>query len=252
MILYFSATGNSKYIAVKIAEELNDNAYNIEEYIKIGKYDFDLQDEKYFGIVNPTYFFGLPKIVEDYFNTVVFNNTDGVYCFNIATYGTSTGAANKYMGEILKRKGLILKGRFGIKTVDTWTPMFDLTNKEKIKKKENKIAKQIIAVSERIKRQKNCCYNGFGLPKWIADLYHNGNYVDGGKTDKFKVANDCISCGLCERQCPSRAIEMKDGKPVWIKEKCNLCLRCLHRCPEFAISYGEKSKMHGQYFNDMK
>ena len=29
-------------------------------------------------------------------------------------------------------------------------------------------------------------------------------------------------------------IEMRDGKPVWVKGKCVMCLGCLHRCPKFA------------------
>ena len=43
---------------------------------------------------------------------------------------------------------------------------------------------------------------------------------------------------------------MKDKKPMWVKEQCALCLGCLHRCPKFAIQYGNgKTKQHGQYKN---
>lgn len=43
------------------------------------------------------------------------------------------------------------------------------------------------------------------------------------------------------------AIEMQDKRPVWVKEKCTMCLGCLHRCPKFAIQYGKNTKQHGQY-----
>ena len=42
---------------------------------------------------------------------------------------------------------------------------------------------------------------------------------------------------------------MRDKKPVWVKDKCVMCLGCLHRCPKFAIQYEDKTKTHGQYTN---
>ena len=44
-------------------------------------------------------------------------------------------------------------------------------------------------------------------------------------------------------------LEMKDGKPVWVADKCVMCLGCLHRCPKFAINYGKNTQKHGQYTN---
>ena len=43
-----------------------------------------------------------------------------------------------------------------------------------------------------------------------------------------------FGCGLCAKKCPVQAIEMRDGKPVWVKDKCVMCLGCLHRCPKYA------------------
>lgn len=86
----------------------------------------------------------------------------------------------------------------------------------------------------------------------MAKIYRKISYNNGGNTSKFKVSNKCIGCELCARRCPSNAIEIIDGKPTWIKEKCNLCLRCLHYCPKFAIIYGKQTEKHGQYVNKMK
>jgi|GEM_PF-4447285 len=69
---------------------------------------------------------------------------------------------------------------------------------------------------------------------------------------------------LCEREPQERksipdcmragefSFSMENKKPVRSKEKCTLCLGCLHRCPVFAIQYGKHTKAHGQYVNHMR
>lgn len=53
MILYFSATGNCKYVAVRLSEVLNQEPIAITDCIREGRYAFE--DES-IGIVSPTYY----------------------------------------------------------------------------------------------------------------------------------------------------------------------------------------------------
>lgn len=64
MILYFSATGNGKYISEQIAERTNETCMSIVDCIREDKYSF--YDEEIIGIVVPTYFWRLPRIVAEY------------------------------------------------------------------------------------------------------------------------------------------------------------------------------------------
>jgi formate hydrogenlyase subunit 6/NADH:ubiquinone oxidoreductase subunit I len=53
----------------------------------------------------------------------------------------------------------------------------------------------------------------------------------------------CISCGLCSRDCPAKAIEMieLDGKkrPLFLLDKCIFCYQCAESCPKNAIQSSE-------------
>lgn len=84
----------------------------------------------------------------------------------------------------------------------------------------------------------------------ITSMVSNTMFERDRRTKNFFLVDGCTGCGLCASKCPAQAIEIRDGKPVWVKEQCELCLRCLHHCPQFAIQYGDgKTREHGQYRN---
>ena len=58
---------------------------------------------------------------------------------------------------------------------------------------------------------------------------------------KFYVTDACISCGKCERVCPTENVRLENGRPVWGK-KCTHCMACICRCPAEAIEYGKHSR----------
>nr|WP_330392038.1 EFR1 family ferrodoxin [Acetitomaculum ruminis] len=56
-----------------------------------------------------------------------------------------------------------------------------------------------------------------------------------GYTDKLKISDNCVGCGLCSRECPMQNIEIKNGKAV-SNNQCTMCYRCIILCPKQAIT----------------
>ena len=101
MILYFSATGNGKYIAEQIAEKTDEKCMSIVDCIREDKYCFS--NEKIFGMVVPTYFWRLPRIVAEYLGKLRIENCG--YTFFLASYGTTTGEAGSMAKKIMAHNG---------------------------------------------------------------------------------------------------------------------------------------------------
>ena len=250
MIFYFSATGNSEYVAKRIASEINEETVSITDCVKNSTFSFAVKKSEKVGFVTPTYFLGLPVIVREFLEKLdlVIEGPHEPYVYHLATFGTTTGHANKMVENHIDRIGLSLNGRFCVPMPDTWTPVFNLSDKAKVEKINSKAEKHIKNVCKKVREEERGDFNRHKVPAPLARLYYS-IYEKSRKTGNFTVEDGCIGCGLCEKICPVNAIELQDRKPVWVKDKCVLCFGCLHRCPRFSIQYGGKTQKHGQYVN---
>jgi NAD-dependent dihydropyrimidine dehydrogenase PreA subunit/flavodoxin len=249
MIFYFSATGNCKYVGSRIARNTNDEMVSIADCMKNERFSFSIQQKEAIGIISPTYSFGLPAIVIKFLENLILTADGKPYVYFVGTYGTTPGQIGYFSNQYMKKKGYPFDAQFSVKMPDTWTPIFDLSNKEKVSKINDAAESQIDFLIDKIVKTESGDFMKNKVPRFAAKLLYKFEYDNMRKTNHFIVEDTCISCGLCEKKCPDNAIKMCDGKPVWMKEQCVMCLGCLHRCPKFAIQYGKNTKRHGQYTN---
>lgn len=242
MILYFSATGNCKHVTKRLIEALNQEAASIVDCIKESRYDF--KDEA-IGIVSPTYNWGLPSIVKEFLEKVKLK-TD--YLYFISTYGTTPGASDSMAKRAIKNRKI--DAFYSVRMADTWTPIFDLSTEEKVKKFTKNTEKEIDSLIERVKTREKNKKMSPRMPSLLVNYIAQPIYNRKVRlTSNFHVEDNCIGCGLCEKKCPVEAIKLENKRPIWVKNKCIMCLGCLHRCPKFSIQYGKNTKKHGQYTN---
>ena len=247
MIIYFSATGNNKYLAQRIAAE-DEQIISIIKCMDEEVYNIKVPHGEPLGIIVPTYFWGLPSMVDEFFSNTNINVDDDSYVYAIASYGTTSGnALGKIKGQ-LDKNGVKLNAQYTVKMPDTWTVFFDLSNQEEVDKQTSDVEKQLDVIIPSI-RNKESTSVGANIFYRISSIFSGLMYENSRKTKHLHVLDSCTGCMLCATDCPINAITIMEDKPVWTKDKCVMCLRCLHRCPAFAIQYDDKTQSHGQYTN---
>lgn len=240
MIYYFSGTGNSKHAAEKIASALNDSAVNVVDVIK--NKTFGSCDDEITGFVFPVYFWGLPEIIKRFAAMPEVKNALGKYVFAVITCGADTGMADKMLEKKLGRK---LDYSFSLKMPDNYVVMYDPCEKEKAKKYLRHADKELEIICkdvEECKKARKGSTNG-KLKSAFVSLF----YDPFRKTKKFFADEKCISCGICAKNCPDNAIEMQNGKPVWVKAECQHCTACINCCPKESIQFGKGTETRRRY-----
>lgn len=90
MIFYFSATGNSKYTAQRLAQATGDEAISILDW---GGRPVAASSGERLGFVTPDYCGGVPSVAADFLKTARFEVPADVETYLVVTYGNNSGAS---------------------------------------------------------------------------------------------------------------------------------------------------------------
>lgn len=244
MILYFSGTGNSAYVAHCIGEAIQDEVVNLFERIR--KKDMSaLTSETPWVIVVPTYAWRMPRIVRDWLKQTPLLGHRSIYV--VMTCGGSIGNAQQELRQLMKKKQLHFMGCASVIMPDNYIVMFDTPDQKTSAEMIQQAQPQIKTIIQTIQgHQCFLCPTITIKDRLSSSIINPLLYLAYIHTSKFYATDDCIGCGQCEKNCPLHTIEMKDDRPIWGKE-CTHCMACIHHCPKQAIEYGNNTKGRNRY-----
>lgn len=243
MILSFSGTGNSRYIAALLSKALGDEIVDLNPLVSAGPCTF--KSDKPYVVVCPTYCYSIPAPVNELLSRAEFRGSKEMYF--IMTCGAGIGGADYQNDKLCKSIGMRCKGTAKFVMPDNYLCMYEPSTYDEARSLVDSAPERLSPLTEKI---------AVG-----SDFDHGGNVVSGavssvsakafnafvGKPSKFHVSESCISCGLCEKNCPMRCISLKGGIPQW-KSGCIHCLSCICGCPNDAIDYGKATKGRRRHY----
>lgn len=251
MIYYFSATGNSKYVAERIGKAIGEEICSIETIPAT----IECREGETVGLIAPTNWLGASLLAREFLMKTKFQTASKNYFFYVATFGILPGASGEDARRLLTGQGIEMHASFSVHMPENFTPIFTANYKKDNSWVLEKCEKKIDRIIEQVKARKKGNHTCIRLPYFMRQIMSVLLSYE-QQTKRFRVDEEkCIGCSLCQNRCPVQAITMMPNKnnpeashPVWTKEKCAICLGCLHRCPANAINYGA-SKGKGQYLN---
>ena len=244
MILYFSGTGNSNYVAKRIADALGDALVNLNDRIKASDTSSVETGERVI-IVTPTYAWRIPRVVRDWLRKTELRGAKRSWF--VMTCGSEIGNADRYNHDLCTEKGLACMGTAQIVMPENYIAMFSAPQADKarqiVAKAEPSIDRAIAAIqsNQPFVPTRNNLYDRF-MSGPVNPIFYKF-FV---KANAFTASSACIGCGQCVKSCPMNNVAIKDGKPFWGRN-CTHCMACICYCPVSAIEYGKKSVGQPRY-----
>jgi len=226
MIFYFTGTGNSLYVAKQLDTEL----VSIPQAIKNKNQTYKADK---IGLVYPIYGHEAPFMVREFIKNAAFE-TD--YLFVVLTYGNRHGGAAELAQKMLEDCGKKADYIRTIKMVDNFLPGFDM--EEQIasapeKHIEENLAEIKAEVTDRVHKidevtdKDRVAHQEF--------LSRAGGMTGGVIGSIYTVSDQCIGCGICMKVCPGGCIHVENQRAVYGNGDCQMCMACIHHCPQKAI-----------------
>ena len=251
MIFYFTGTGNSLWVAKALAVALREPLVSIAEQLQTGKEELicPLREDEKILFVYPVHSWGPSIPVTRFVSRLKLTGYAEQPVYSVCTCGDECGYTADMLAKRLAARGIKQTAAYSVIMPNNYILMagFNVDSKDVEEQKLKEAPAQVEAIAEAICRHQNVnLYKKGSMPflksYFVYPLF--ANFATG--RNSFRATNACISCGLCEKICPTGTISLVDGKPVWANT-CVQCVACIHRCPVRAIEYGKETVKKGRY-----
>lgn len=245
-IVYFSGTGNTEYVVMKIKSEFERNNVQCslidvskKRSIRDGDYDF-------FVFASPIYC----EVFPEYYVNFIKNNIKegrGRRCMIISTQASEFAAGVNSFGRLISGLGFKVIIQDGIEMPNNYYVVaFKKTDDSiagKLKEKADVKTKEMVIkfLNNKSHIRKTTLLRELG-GKAVYGIFNRWSL----KWPKRTLDVDyelCVKCMKCVKNCPTLNIKFREG--FTFGNKCISCQRCMHGCPTNAFLY--KGRHFEQY-----
>lgn len=233
--IYFSGTGNTKHCIEKLTGLLDTTAKVIP--LEAENVVSEIKQNNTIILGYPVQYSNAPVMVRDFIQSNA-RLWSGKKILCVATMGLFSGDGSGCTARLLKKHGAVILGGLHLCMPDSICDVKLLKKSvEENKKIIDKADEKITMAAQKIKNGK---YPKEGITFFahIAGLFGQRLwFYKKTKTysDKLKINDACIGCGLCSSLCPMKNIKMEHGKAK-ANDRCTMCYRCISSCPKQAIT----------------
>lgn len=240
MVIYFSGTGNSRFIAKRIAKGLNETVVDFTAIYKENR-KIDFTDDERIVFVYPTYAGRMPAFMADYLAKQKY--ASGTKAYFVTTCGTSGGNQYKNLEAFCKSVSIEFMNFYYIVMPENYIALFAAPSEQKAKTIVEKAKVTVERVIAKIAKEEKAKK----ITGTVTSTYNEFFYKLVVKASPFRVKDSCVGCGKCERACVMNNVTLESHRPVW-RDGCTHCMACISVCPTKAIEYGCSTKNKRRYY----
>ena len=234
VVIYFSGTGNTEYIAKRFAAKVGCKCFSIED-----KADFvsEIQASGTIALAYPIYSSRAPRIMREFAKRHA-SNLCGKKLVIFVTQMMFSGDGARSFTDLFKR------GHVDVIYAEHFQMPNNVCNFSILKPSRSTIRKCVIHAEAKLERayreirSGTIRRKGFNKTSRFLGLFQSVPWLAGIEhvlRRDIRISKHCTSCELCTKICPIGNLRMRRGKIVH-KNNCTVCYRCVNRCPSRAIT----------------
>ncbi|MCL2839374.1 MAG: EFR1 family ferrodoxin [Defluviitaleaceae bacterium] len=245
IMLYFSGTGNSKYIAKQFCTRMKATCHSIEEDIDFEKL---IGTENTIGFCYPIYMSSVPRIMREFLSKHM-KALKGKKIIILCTQWLLSGDGTRKFALLLPKNHveIIYTAHFFMPNNMNDIVFLPISKGKALEDYRIRANRKIELICNHIKNGK-IKKRGFSI---LAIMLGFPQAFFMTSTEKWankavRINSHCNQCGICIKTCPMHNFHIHGGK-VQQKQNCTMCYRCINTCPKKAINIFVPGKIKKQY-----
>jgi len=245
LTLYFSGTGNSKYIAQVFSEKMGAQCLSIEDDAELAA---QIKAHDTIAFCYPIYGSRVPMIMRE-FAARHMDALAGKKLVILVTQLIFSGDGARVLIDLFpKRHVEVIYAAHLIMPNNVCNfALLRQASEKRTRKQLHKAERQLARICQDIKhgivkkRGFSAYARVLGSMQGVAWMGGSHNVTPAKGSMEFramrdvKIHEDCNACGLCVKACPMNNLRNEQGK-IAHNNNCTVCYRCINLCPNKAIT----------------